>query len=409
MLSGINLTHAHDYNRLLVLQTVRLKAPATRAEIARLTGLTAPAVSSIVTDLIRAGFVSELGRRSPSRGQPPIELAINPSGAYTLGLHLDYNVLKGVLVNLEGSVLTELSLDHEAPSPDEALSMLIGAHRRLTEAAGVPQGKILGIGLVTVGPQSVHSGRVIRPPHFAGWDVVPLKAPLAKATALPVFLDNNATAAAIGEFWYGAGRARRDFLYVYMGLGVGGGLFLGGRVHRGVSLNAGEFGHLAVEADGLPCACGSHGCLETRTSLLALSQSLGAAYCSPAHLARQFSLGNPELLDWLESASRVMARAVVSVDNLLDLEAAIFGGRIPEEVLEHFVARVAHHCHGVYMRGRLHRIALEVGRTGEGSAALGAAILPIYDVFSPELAPAGGDPGRKLRQARLAGEVMPKD
>lgn len=402
MSAGINLSHAHDYNRLLVLQTIRLNAPTTRAEIAQLTGLTAPAVSSIVTGLIDDGFVSELGRRSQGRGQPPIELAINPEGATTVGLHLDYNVLKGVLVDLEGTLIDEVSIDHESPSPDEALKMLTDAYRQLTETAAR---KVLGIGLVTVGPISVHTGRVIRPPHFEGWDVVPLKDPLEAATGLPVLLDNNATAAAIGEFWYGAGRQRSDFLFIYMGLGVGGGLFLNGRVHRGTSLNAGEFGHMIIEPDGTPCACGSHGCLETLTSLSALSRDLGRAYRSPKYLAQMFEEEDSALIDWLERSAQVMAKAVVSVDNLLDLEAAIFGGRLPQTVLTYFVARVRHYCEPFYMKGRLHHISLEVGTTGDNSAALGAAILPIYDSFSPTLV--AGDLTRVKRRSHGEGVNMP--
>lgn len=379
MYKGTSTKQVGDTNRLLVLELIRVHAPVTRVEIAQLMGLTAPAVSNIIGGLIKDGVVIETGRRSNLRGQPPIELDINADAATTVGLHLDRDILTGVLVNLKGKILAEVSHEIAVPTPAEAIALLTSSFQELIARSKTEPSKILGIGLCTVGPLDLINGCVNGPPNFSGWNNIPLRQQLANATALPVFLDNNATAAAIGEHWYGVGQAFNDFLYVYLGLGVGGGFFFAGRVHRGVGLNAGEFGHMTIscEADIRPT-------LESRTSLLALRQELGEDYAMPGQIVEKLANQDGQLLAWLDRSANVMAQAIVSVDNLLDLEVVIFGGRLPGTVLSHYVDRVRAYAERLKMPGRPHYATLEVGRIGDDTAALGAAVLPIYDAFIPD-------------------------
>lgn len=377
MRRGSNTKYGRDFNRLSVLELIRIHAPITRVEIADLIGLTAPAVTNIVKALIDEGLVIETGRRSNQRGQPPIELDLKADSAFTVGLHLDRDVLTGVLVNLKGEMLASVNHEIESPTPDEAISLLTDCFKKLISQEKTSVGKILGVGLVTVGPLDLLNGHVNGPPNFPGWDDVPLRAQLADAIDLPVFLDNNATAAAIGEHWYGTGQKYADFLYVYIGLGVGGGILMNGRIRRGTGLNAGEFGHMLIAHDG------THLTLESYTSLLALRQCLGSAYTTPKQLLAKLVERDEPLLTWLESSAAVMAQAVVSVDNLLDLEAVIFGGRCPSELLSYYVGRVKVCTEQFKMPGRPHYAKLEVGRAGDDTAALGAAILPAYDAFIP--------------------------
>lgn len=368
-----------DFNRLHVLEVVRLSAPVTRAELARRTGLSAPAITYIVNDLLEEGYVVETGRRPQGRGQPPVELELNPTAAYTIGLHLDRDVITGVLADLKGSILDTVSRAVELPSPAEALTLLADCYRRLRRTQGVPDEKLLGLGIVTVGPLDVVGGRVTGPPNLPGWSDVPLRQQLADLTGLSVYLDNNATAAAVGERWYGVGKTYRDFLYVYIGLGIGGGLVLGGRIHRGAGLNAGEVGHMIVSAPGGPPRT-----LEAHASILALRRQLGDAYATPERMAARFAEQDERLLAWLREAAAYLARALASADNLLDLEAVIFGGRLPQEVLEHLIAQVRAAMVPWRMPGRPRYARLERGRVGDDTAALGAAVLPLYHALVPQ-------------------------
>lgn len=375
MHSASNATTVRDANRLAVLERIRLHTPVTRAEIARDTGLTAASVTNIVSQLIAEGWVVETGRRPLERGQPPLELDLAAGSRFSVGLHLDRDLLSAVLVDLKGSILASVSHELAPPSPQEALELLETSYRELIRRTSIPLEKILGAGVVTVGPLDLRRGTVRGPPNFPGWHDVPLRELLAQALDLPVILENNATAAAIGEHWYGAGRHQRNFLYVYIGLGVGGGLFINNRIYRGSGLNAGEFGHLPLRLrDGVVP-------LENRTSVLALQRELGEGYADLESIGRAYERGDERLLAWLARAARYLGEAVAGVDNLLDLDAVIFGGRLNQLLLEHLVEGVREHSTALRMVNRPNYATILTGRAGEVTAALGAATLPLYDAF----------------------------
>ncbi len=312
-------------SRALILGTVRLKAPITRVELASETGLTAAAVSQLVAGLIRDGFVEESQRRAPKRGQPPIELVIRSGAACMLGLHLEHSLLTAVLVDLDGTVLGETNRNHDAPEPHDVLHHAARMCRELLEEAGSPE-NVLGVGLGSVGPLELGAGTVNSPPFFPdSWRQIPLRQRLADTLGLSVFLDNNATAAATGEYWYGDGRCYPNFLFVHVGVGLGGGLFLDGRVFRGSTFNAGEIGHMIVGAERPETPfCGTRGNLESYASMFALRYDLGDE--TYRNLERAYAEHDAALLGWLERAAQFFAQAVVSVDNLLDLDAVVFGG-----------------------------------------------------------------------------------
>ena len=368
--------------RALILETVRLAAPITRVEIAAATGLTSAAVSQHVSKLIAQGLVRESRRRAPKRGQPPVELVIQSGAAYMLGVHLEYSQLNAVLVDLDGTVLGESTRAHTRPEPGEVVESAAAMCQALLRQQGLEREHLLGVGLASVGPIDLGGGTVNAPLHFsATWRRVPLRQGLADALGVAVFLDNNATAAAIGEYWYGGGRRYADFLFVHLGVGIGGGLFLGGRVYRGSSFNAGEFGHMIVGAPRSGSAfAGTHGSLESYASLFALEHDLGRAVAE--NLAEAFAEGDEALLGWLEQAGRYFAHAVVSADNLLDLDAVIFGGLLPTALNTYLVGRVSDYRSTFdNLRGRPRRARCVPAETQGNSAALGAAMLPVYDAF----------------------------
>ncbi len=390
-------------SRALILETVRLGAPITRVEIAAATGLTAAAVSQRVSELICQGLIRESRRRVPKRGQPPIELVIQSGAAYMLGVHLEHSLLTAVLVDLDGTVLGELTRFHTGPEPCEVLARAAGMCRTLLGQRGLAPENLLGVGLASVGPLELGGGTVNAPRFFPdSWQRLPLRQNLADALGTAVFLDNNATAAAIGEYWYGDGRLYANFLFVHIGVGVGGGLFLDGRVYRGSSFNAGEFGHMVVGPERPePVFAGTRGSLESYASLFALKHDLGEAVYK--NLERAFTEQNEALLAWLEQAARLFALALVSADNLLDLGAVIFGGLLPEALNAYLVTRVcSHRAAFSNLRGRPARARCLPARTIFNSAALGAAMLPVYDAFvhapseagfkSLGTSPGGGEP-----------------
>lgn len=221
MLKGTNLEHAKEYNVRIVLETIRRYGPISRADIARRTELTAQTISNIAPQLLEQQLVIEARSKQGKRGAPSIELEFNPQGAFSIGLDLDQTHLTGVLVDLDGIVHQRVRHQLSFPKPEEALDLLAKVTQALITNQGLPTHRICGVGVGFPGPLRITKGsvvdNVVNPHFFPGWENVPVVEQLVKRLNLPVFLENNATAAAIGESFYGAGRDIKNFFYVFLG------------------------------------------------------------------------------------------------------------------------------------------------------------------------------------------------
>lgn len=211
------------------------------------------------------------------------------------------------------------------PSGDAAADLArIAAEARavLAEAGVAPEG-IEAVGVSLPGPLDPDAGLVLNPPNLPGWDRAPVRDALAAALGRPVILENDANAAALAEWRFGAGRGTRHLVYLTMSTGVGGGLVLGGRLHRGVACSAGEVGHMPIVWEGEPCACGLRGCLEAYTGGAAWARRLarvtpptsrvaalagGPEHARPEHVVEAAREGDPfacaEMTRWNDYLSR---------------------------------------------------------------------------------------------------------
>ena len=387
MLAGTNSRHASVYNKRAVFEIIRLGEDITRAEIAAATGLTSATITYVVRDLIAQGLVRETGPKHAENARAGIGLDIVAEAGFSVGLHMGRDVVTGVLIDLKGEVHDRVLHSAPLPEPRKAMARLVEAYERFAAHPSVDAERILGVGLVTAGPLDVRAGRITGGPQMPGWEQERLPHDMAIAVQRPVHFDNSGTAAAIGERWFGAGRRFPDFLLVTIGQGVGGGLILDGRVHRGRGLNAGELGHMVVDPNGHRCPCGARGCLETRFSLSALRRDLGPGFVSYEQLERRIAARDPALMAWFEDVSPFLAQAIGAVDNLLDLDAVILGGhigRFPPEVLEFIRTDVERSLPRFRMAGRPHAACLEVSSVRDSAEALGAATLPIDHAFFPD-------------------------
>ena len=394
------MPNTRDLNRARVFEVIHLFEPVSRAEVAKHVGLSSPAISYIVAELLELGFIEELGRRSSARGQTAIELGVAANSAHTIGLHFSHDRVRGVVVDLKGNIIRDKSHELPAsPSPDLVLDTLISVGAELKQA--VADKILVGVGLASVGPVNLIDGCVTKSAFNGSWDNVSLRQPLAEALKLPVCMDNNATAAAIGEYWYGVGRDYDNFLHIsFMGNGLGGGLFLNRRVYRGSGLNAAEFGHMLVQPENsipnvLPF-------LENYVSGYALMRDLGPEILM--EFPARSTAADPALVAWLETASSLFAKAVVSVDHLLDIDAIIVGGELPETLLSELLERVSTQMNEYYMPGWSQRLSVRQSPNCSDTAVLGAATLPIYDVFA--LSASDRDAGNSLFKSTVGGECM---
>lgn len=239
MLSGTNLPRVGGYNQAVVLDAIRTTGQVSRVELATLTGLTNQTVSNVVRKLLDAGLVAESGQAPSSGGKRRTLLTIRADGACAVGVHLDPDAAVIVVVDLAYEVIGSRRLRLTDPGdPADVVDRIARATGRLLDRSAVDRTRLLGLGIAAPGPLDGTTGAVVSPPNFPGWGRVPLADMFAEATGLPVALDNDATAAAIGERWIGGADRAGSFLFIYYGTGVGAGIVLNNTVLHGDSGNA---------------------------------------------------------------------------------------------------------------------------------------------------------------------------
>jgi len=393
MLTGSNLLHTKQYNLRIVHEVIRLFGPLSRADIARRTNLTGQTVSNLAKELLELGLVQEAERRQEGRGAPSTNLAINPNGAYAIGLDFNRDHLTGVLVDLAGAVRRRADVELDLPTPEEALELMVGMVERLIAEQGMPRAAVCGVGIGIPGPMyhaSDGKGYLVNPKSFPGWHKIPLADWLQERLGMPVVLENNATAAAAGERWYGAGQQIGTFFYFFFGTGLGGGLVMNGRTYEGFSGNAGEVGYLPTALAGDAGDAGAAGAEDSyvglRFNLPRLYEALGRdgiVARTPADLDALVAGGHPTLLAWMDAAVDHLVGLVLAVEYLLDPEAIFFGGRFPDRMLKELLDRVEAKLPARRITERVPPPRLLLATAGADAAALGVATLPIYQYFAP--------------------------
>ncbi|WP_225858781.1 ROK family transcriptional regulator [Streptomyces albicerus] len=326
-MTGANLLALRSHNAALLLDLLRRagRMGISRLELAERTGLTPQAVSKITARLRDDGMVTEAGRQASTGGKPRTVLRLVPEAGHAVGLHLDRDELRVVLVDLTGAVAGErraaLDLGAGAEAVLGAVVAEIGevvAGSAAGRSGAVPgpdaaaRTAVLGVGVAMPGPLDHTHGVLHRVTGFPEWDGFPLRDELARRLGVPVVLDKDTNAAALG---LAVGGEVGAFAYLHLGTGLGAGLVLGGAVHRGARTGAGEFGHQVIQLDGPPCSCGNRGCVE--------------ALCLAA-VAR----GD------VDEAARVLGEGAANLVWLLDIDLILLGGRTVAAEPERFVRGV---------------------------------------------------------------------
>lgn len=390
MLFGTNLKYAKAFNFRIVLETIRLYGPISRAEVARRTELTAQTITNITRELLESNLILETEQIREGRGAPSTGLQINPEGAFTIGLDLDQDHLTSVLVDLEGQVKARGFDLLNAPTPPQAMDIMEKAINALLQEKGLAREKIWGVGIGLPGPFSISDGSVttsvINPSGFPDWHRVPIVSLMHKRLNLPVFLENNATAAAIGEHWYGEGKHIKTFFYLFFGSGLGGGLVMNGHPYEGFSGNAGELGYIPTWHGLAPWGENKNQHVGMFFNLKQLFQQLkmcDVQISDPQALAALYEAQNPCLMEWLDTGAKILAPALLSLEYLLDPQAIFFGGRLPTSILQGLMDRIENILPKLRIPNKAPVPSLLQGTAGVDAAALGVATLPIYEFFAP--------------------------
>ncbi|MEX2540714.1 MAG: ROK family transcriptional regulator [Trueperaceae bacterium] len=381
---GTNLEYARGYNRRIVLETIRRYGPLSRMEISQKTSLAFQTVANIIQELIERGLVITGERRQGKRGSPSLDIQINPGGAFSIGLNLDRDLLTGVLVDLGGAMLDHVQYELERPVPQTVLPLMEEIVSRF--GGQVKREKLWGVAIGVPGPLHLEERTVQLPDDLLEWTNVSVLEPLEQKFGLPTFLERNANAAAIGEYWYGAGRELRSFFYVFFGIGLGSGVITDGRLHQGATRSAGKFGDIPIDT------CSRSGGERKITplkdvfslgSLRSYMASHGVGDVDTAVLESLYDQRDKTLLEWLERAAASLAPALLSIEYLLDPQAMIFGGRLPRLIMNDVLVRVDDELQLLSAPTRPDRPRLLCARSDENAAALGLATIPLYESLAP--------------------------
>ncbi len=255
-----------EFNRLLVLNSVREQGPLARVQISRVTGLSRTTVSSLIDTLLLEGLVREgefLDANSMG-GRRAMLVRFNADAGRVLGIDVGRTHLTLLMTNLAAEVIAQRTCPFAMErGPAFCLPQLFQEVRAFVESMNISWKHILGIGLGIPGPLDPQLHTLSDPPGMPAWDGVNIWQAFQQEFDIPLYVDNDANLAALGESRYGSGVGSTDLAYLKVGTGIGAGLLLGGRVYRGHGGSAGELGHVTIDENGPLCHCGNRGCLET--------------------------------------------------------------------------------------------------------------------------------------------------
>jgi glucokinase-like ROK family protein len=322
-------------NRGRVIDALRERGTASRAEIARVTGLSRSTVSSIVSDLIEDGLLSEQPEATgvahgEAGGRPPVLLSLNPSAGLAVGVDFGHTHLRVAVSDLSHEVLAEsrreLDTDHSAEEGLKAAADLVD---KVLKKAKVGGHHVLGVGMGLPGPINRATGTVGSSSILPGWVGINAAAEMERRLGVPVHVENDANLGALAEFVWGAGRGHSDVVYIKLSSGVGAGLLFSGTLHEGAGGTAGEIGHTPAQQGTAICRCGSRGCLETVASARAIAEQLATSRGEPVSTEELLELieqGDPAAGRLVGEAGREIGVAVAGLCNLVNPDCVIIGG-----------------------------------------------------------------------------------
>lgn len=367
-----------------LLHLVRTGRAGTRGELQQVTGLSRSTVGLRLDGLLRSGWLREAGSTSSTGGRPPTALEFDQQHAVVLAANLDTRHARVAVLDLGGQVIGEKS-GHLviADGPEVVLEVVADWFAELLAAAGHDVTAVAGIGLSVPGPVEFDTGLVIRPPIMPGWDEYPIAAQLRRRFDVPVIVDNDANAMALGEQTAGFPDCPA-FVLVKVSTGIGAGVVIDDAVYRGIDGGAGDIGHIRVRDGGdAKCQCGALGCLAAVASGGALAQSLtglGVPARSGADVRALLDAGQPDALRLAREAGRRVGEVLATVISVLNPGVLMIAGDLAES---HFVTGVHEVLYQATLPRATRHLSVETGRLGEEAALCGVARLVVDQVYSP--------------------------
>ncbi|MDA0167339.1 ROK family transcriptional regulator [Solirubrobacter ginsenosidimutans] len=328
--------NARNVNRVRLLQALLHGPGRNRAELGRALGLSRATITAVLLDLERAGMVEQQadgpGEGPRSNGRPPLQVSLAPSAAYAVGLDFGHRHVRAAVCDLGGRIVADKFTAFEVDAqPLESFGLAAELTHAALGESGVDARHVIGVGAGLPAPINTETGLLHADGILPSWRGLKPAVELEARLGMPVNLENDANAGAMGEHLFGAGRGVRNMAYLQISAGVGLGLILNGEPYRGVTGVAGELGHLTVVEDGLICRCGNRGCLETIANSVAVTGLLTRSLGQPVTLQRLLALveaGDRGARRAVADAGEAVGIALAAVINVLNPELVVIGGEL---------------------------------------------------------------------------------
>ncbi len=372
------------YNERLMIAAIRQAGALSKADVARATGLSGQAATVIVNSLLEEDLLVKREKVRGRVGKPFTPIALNPEGAFSLGVKIGRRSLEAFLVDFRGALAASRSTPYAAPLPGETMALAKRAATGLVES--LPdrlRARIVGLGVAMPWVMYEWSDVLgLEREAIAAWREIDVAAELEAATGLPVSLYNDATAACAAEMIAGDRIGRSSALYVYLGTFVGGGVVIDGRPYRGRQLNAGALGSMPMDGAG---GGGRPGQLIHQASVIDLERALAEAGFDISVMLDADGRREADAVfeAWLQRAVPALARAVVSAMSVVDFEEVVIDGLLRPDWRRRVVEGVAS-AYGRFDCTGLSPIEIAAGTIGPPARVLGAALLPLIGRFSPD-------------------------
>lgn len=383
-------TSLRNANQRRVLDTVRRDGHLTQAQISRRTALAPSTVSNIVHELIDAGLLVMEADNAGRRGQL---IGFSGSAGHVVGIDVGHRHLTVAVADLNQRILARRR--HDLPAGHhfaEDLSLAGRALDDLLDGLGAARPEPLAAGLTLPAPVDLGGRLISTSAVLPAWSGIDVREEAGRRLGLPVVVENDANAGALGEHAWGAGRGARSMAYLKIGHGVGSGLILDGALFRGATGSAGEIGHSTVDERGRVCRCGNRGCLETYVSSGEITRLLADTHgpdLTIADVVAAAAAGDAGCARVIGDTGRLLGTSVATLCNLINPELVVVGGEISRagelllDPLREVVSR-----HGV--RSSVRDLRIEPARLGIEAHVVGAVVVALQHA---EL-PVGAGPGR---------------
>ena len=377
-----------------IFKVVLEKGAISRAEIAKILNLTPATVSSNINDLIQDGVIHEVGIGASNGGRKPVLIDLNANGMFFVGVDIHKDGVEAAIVNLAGDILAraERQFNYQNNEFEEDVIACIRNVREL-----VPNKKLDGIGVGMHGIVDTKQSISVYAPAMSRRNLA-LKDYIEKKENLPVFIDNDANAMAVGESWFGRAKGIENYVFLNVGRGIGAGIFINGKMFRGNSYAAGEIGHIRVVESGVKCVCGKYGCLDTvateysviKDVIASIHTGVFSSVTELSHgdlstinlntLKQAAQMGDRCVIEALNKMGRYIGVALSYVINMMNPGMIVFGGSM--SVLgDYIIEPLKSTAVNLSMKECVDEIQIVVSSLRDNAGVIGAASLGMQNLF----------------------------